>query len=367
MASEIRAAGLDPRRLAGSDRVLTSVAVADELFSLVTADGVVALARAYAPEDNPTAAWADAVTGGGWAAWRRVPILLTPQEELHPDVAHAMERHGATIAVLFGGETALSESVEGSVQFPERSGGDDRAETAVTIVDFRWPAGTHHYVVVNGYRPDGWAFGLPAAGLSADHQAPILLADTGSLPPATAAQAGAPCADPNIDALLVGDESVLGPQVQEQLAAADDNVCSGALADETADIAAKTGLRTSCPEMPSVSRGDVYLCQLAFQNPTLTDPLAQLIVRDDAGNVTYSVGSGFLRTLPEFALDKEADCAAIEGRNFGYFDAVLYWFLAGEPALLDGDGSGRPCDAEYPRDQVEAFWTGTAPYNGDAS
>lgn len=366
VTSEIRNAGLDPRRLAGTDRVLTSVAVADEFFTLVPADGVAALARAYAPADNPTAAWADAVTGGGWAAWRRVPILLTPQEGLHPEVARAIERHGITIGVLFGGETALSESVERSVQFPERTGGDDRAETAVTIVDYRWPAGTHHYVIVNGYRPDGWAFGLPAAGFSADHQAPILLADTTSLPPATAMQAGAPCADPDVDALVVGDDSVLGPQVQEQLAAAADGVCSGALADETADITAKTGLRTSCPEVPAVTRGNVYLCQLDFLSPTLTDPLAQLIVRDDAGNVTYDIGSGFLRTLPEFILEEGSDCATLVGRNFGYFDAVLYWFLAGEPPLLDGDGNGRPCDAEYPADRVEAFWTGGPPYNGQA-
>ncbi|WP_370325344.1 FG-GAP-like repeat-containing protein, partial [Euzebya sp.] len=74
----VRDLGLTPVRLAGASRLDTAVAVADEVARVRGTDLVdqVLLARAGAPADNPTAAWADSVAGGGPAAAMRVPVLL---------------------------------------------------------------------------------------------------------------------------------------------------------------------------------------------------------------------------------------------------------------------------------------------------
>ena len=78
--------GYDLQRLAGASRVETSVAVARETLRVNPDAPDLLIARADAPASNPTAAWADSVTGGGWTAWTRSPIVLTPTAGIHPAV-----------------------------------------------------------------------------------------------------------------------------------------------------------------------------------------------------------------------------------------------------------------------------------------
>ncbi|WP_370326026.1 cell wall-binding repeat-containing protein [Euzebya sp.] len=209
-------------RLAGPSRVETSVAVAREVLGAgaFAGDGVrVAVARAGGPADNPTAGWADSVSVGAWTAADRIPTVVTPTDQVHPAVAAFVDEVGVSQTILLGGTAALSADVEAALPNPQRIAGDSRAGTAAAIASQlvgRPDDGTRELVVINGYRPDGWLFGLPAAGLAADAGAPIALGDD-PVPPETLALA---CGPETIDVLLAGGLAVLGDAVATQLDAA---------------------------------------------------------------------------------------------------------------------------------------------------
>jgi len=219
--------GYDVQRLAGASRVETSVAVARETLRVNPDAPDLLIARADAPPSNPTAAWADSVTGGGWAAWTRSPIVLTPGAGLHPAVATFISNMEPSRTVLLGGTAALSVQVEASVPNPQRMAGANRAETAAVIARDLWQHEPDHFVVINGYQRDGWAYGLPAAGLSADAQAPLLLAEVSSVPPETIGQVSTPCGGgAQVDTLLVGASPQLSVEVALLLDGVDGGACS---------------------------------------------------------------------------------------------------------------------------------------------
>ena len=75
VAAAVTNLGLEPVRIAGPSRVETSLAVADRVVALLGGGGNrVMLARAYGPADNPTAAWADAISAGAYGAESGVPV-----------------------------------------------------------------------------------------------------------------------------------------------------------------------------------------------------------------------------------------------------------------------------------------------------
>lgn len=209
----IAADGYQVRRLAGPSRVETAVAVADEVRAGAPDVRTAALARASSPEAQPTAAWADSVTGGGWAASAGVPILVTDTAELHPAVAAWLAEDDPAQTVLFGGTAALSMAVEQDVPAPRRVAGAERAATAAAIATELWPAGATRYVLTHGFRTDGWAFGLASAGLAADTGAPLLLVGA-DVPGATSRLTG-DCAITEL--VLVGSAEVIGEAVHEEL------------------------------------------------------------------------------------------------------------------------------------------------------
>lgn len=218
--------GFVSERLAGPTRVETSVAIADEVRRQHPGD-VVALARTNAPGDTPSAAWADSVTGGAWAARAGVPILLTPTEGLHPAVASWMEDHPVQRTVLFGGEAALANAVAEAVPSPVRVAGHNRAGTASEIAQSLWdvsPQGTRRYLVIDGFRDDGWAFGLPAASLSSATGAPVLIVASGTAPPETASTV-TECGTPAIDLLIVGSNTIVSEGAREELDQLDGMAC----------------------------------------------------------------------------------------------------------------------------------------------
>ena len=194
VVTAIEELGFDIVRLSGPTRIETALAVAD----VVANGGPVAevlIARSTAPEGNPTAAWADSVAGGGWAADTQTPVLLTPSGSLHPAVRQWLTDNGVSTGILLGGTAALSEQVAAEVPGASRIAGGSRAETAVAISQQLWDGGDA-YALADGFGIDGWAYGLIAAGVAADLDRPILLSTSvGSTLPAQTAALVAGCPD----------------------------------------------------------------------------------------------------------------------------------------------------------------------------
>ncbi|MEE8599637.1 cell wall-binding repeat-containing protein [Euzebya tangerina] len=208
------------QRLAGPSRIETSVAVAEEVIAL-TGDDVsdVAIARAFGVEGNPTAAWADSVSVGAWTAAEQIPTVVTQTDGVHPAVQAFLTDTTPDRTTLLGGTAALSAEVEAGVPNPRRVAGDSRDSTAAAIatdlVGQTPDDDDRQLVIINGYRPDGWLFGLPAAGLAADTGAAIALAQD-PLPPATATLA---CDPDTVDLLLAGHLSIIDQAASDSLEA----------------------------------------------------------------------------------------------------------------------------------------------------
>lgn len=226
VADDLSGLGFEPRRLAGASRVETAVAIADEVRSWPASSDRVLLARSTASGNQPTRAWADSVTGGGVAAFARMPLLLTPSEQLHGAVTDALERYQPAQTLLLGGTAALSDSVAQAVPHPVRLAGSNRAGTAASIADWWGPASgpefsgvgqLHRATVIPGYRHDGWAFGLPAAGLAADRRAPLLISGENGVPPETGEWIVDRGGSLWVETGLIGGPSVLSDSVIEHL------------------------------------------------------------------------------------------------------------------------------------------------------
>lgn len=189
VAQELRDAGFEVDRVAGASRVETALAVADRVRALRPDVDTVAIARAAGPPDNPTAGWADSVSGGAWAAATGVPVLVTDTAALHPAVAGWLAADDPGRTIVLGGTAAVSESVVADLPHPSRVSAGDRTGTAAAIATSLWGISTDHprrFAVIDGFHVDGWAYGLAAAGLAADAGAPLLMVNGESVPQVTA-------------------------------------------------------------------------------------------------------------------------------------------------------------------------------------
>jgi hypothetical protein len=182
---QVAAAGYEVVRLAGASRFETAVAIAEEVRTRWPGGDEVGIVRADGGDD-PSAQWADALTGGAWAAETRTPLLVTSTAAVHPDVADALDRWGTTSTILFGGASALSADVEAALPAPRRIAGATRADTAVAVAEDLWGA-DGGYLVANGYYARGWVPALAAAGLAADLDRPLLYTGATAVPPPTLA------------------------------------------------------------------------------------------------------------------------------------------------------------------------------------
>ena len=182
VASAVAEQGFAVVRLAGASRIETALEIARHVNP--DPDRVL-LARA----DD----WADAVTGGAYAAATGLPVLLTGSDALHPSVASYLAEHNAAV-VLLGGPSALSGAVEDAAgPGAVRVWGDSRAATAVAVARDLWPAvaaaAPSELVLVDGFAPDSWAAALAGGVLSAARGGPQLLVgggETAGLPSVTA-------------------------------------------------------------------------------------------------------------------------------------------------------------------------------------
>ena len=203
-------AGFTTTRLAGPSRVETAVAIAAEAVERFGDPRRIGIARAGSPEGNPTAAWADSVAAGGWAARTGWPILLTPTESLHPAVAEWLDTQPGAVPVLLGGPAAVSEAVGDAIGPHQRDAGSNRYATAATLARSRWDT-VEGFVITAGDHPLGWAYGLASAALSARTDHPLLLVETGRLPQETAELA---C---GADLEVIGGTDVVGTGVRQEL------------------------------------------------------------------------------------------------------------------------------------------------------
>ena len=172
-AGELSADGYAVQRLAGASRVETSVVVAEEVVRRNGNVDEVLIARS----DD----WADAVTGGAYAAAAGIPVVLTGRDGLHPAVSAFLRSSGIRTRWALGGRSALGDEVVAAAE-ATRISGPDRASTAVEIARQLWgrtaASSGDSYVTSPGWASDGWAYALAYAPFAAAHDSPALLVNT---------------------------------------------------------------------------------------------------------------------------------------------------------------------------------------------
>lgn len=159
--------------------------------------------RAKYPDGAPTVVIAfaykypDALAGAPLAKLAGGPILLTPSDSLHADVATEINRLGATKAYILGGPISVEPAVEAALKSSttvtevERIGGKERFETAqlikAEIEEFTGETATDVYIT-EGIDDDeyrGWPDAMSVSSLAAFEEKPILLVRTESVPEPT--------------------------------------------------------------------------------------------------------------------------------------------------------------------------------------
>jgi putative cell wall-binding protein len=222
VADAVAAQGYEVVRLGGADRVATALVVADEVLRRGGAANRVLLARSGGLPHDETAGWADSVTAGGVAARDLTPLLLTQSDMLDSRVDAWLRARGVSATVLLGGTAALSPAVEQATPGPTRVSGLERTATATEVARQLWPSRAA-VTVTSARHPAGWALGLAAGGLAADAGAPLLLLESGVSPAVRALVSS--CGPARLDTAIIGDGSVVAPQVREALDAYDGGAC----------------------------------------------------------------------------------------------------------------------------------------------
>jgi len=181
----------DVRRVFGSGRIQTAIALSQEVFP--GGAQVAVLANDGRFPDALAAAPLAAAAGG--------PVLLNPVDRLHADVAAELDRLGADTVYLMGGVAAQGASVATALQSRgidvRRVDGVNRFDTAAnaaqTAVDIWRAAGDgnagDHVLVALGDHPTdenkAWPDALAAGPLAAYAHRPILLTRQGDVPSET--------------------------------------------------------------------------------------------------------------------------------------------------------------------------------------
>lgn len=187
--SALEDAGIDTTRVGGTDRYLTAIAVARALASPGSLSGT----GPSAIIANGTV-FADALVAGPLSAKAQVPVLLTPQAELHAGVAGYLSEAGIRHVLLMGGTAAISAEVETALTESgiavDRMAGASRFETATLTAAYA--ARTFPGDCFEGRRVGLARARVPfdsfsAAPLLARLCAPLLLTDPDEIPSSTAA------------------------------------------------------------------------------------------------------------------------------------------------------------------------------------
>lgn len=161
-------------RIAGEDRIATSIEISKEMFS--ESDNVV-LASGFN--------FADALSAGQLAAALNAPLILS-KDQLDSRTSDEIAKLKPKNIYIVGGETALSSNIEESVKSVvndiniERLKGNDRYETSVKVMEKTKEFVDAEYLLIASGKnfPDA----LSATSFMADHKALMVLSDGNSYP-----------------------------------------------------------------------------------------------------------------------------------------------------------------------------------------
>ncbi len=185
VAQELTEAGYTVERIGGGTHIQTSVAAASRLMP--DAATAIVLGGMDQPSD-PGRGAVDALAAGAWAAIHDYPVLLTDPFSLSPETADYIRQSAISRVVIIGGRVAVSEEVSAELERlgveVERVGGENRFDTAAKIVE-RWGGAHRGYLLIDGNSERLWAAGFAAAAYSMRANAPVLLANSGTLPSET--------------------------------------------------------------------------------------------------------------------------------------------------------------------------------------
>lgn len=163
VADEVAAAGFTPKRLAGSTRAATAVAVADELAG-TGGDATVFVVNGFS--------FADALSASSHAAANGWPILLAERDRLPSETSQWMRSNGVTNAFVIGGEAAIAPgtfdaATQAASGNATRVAGADRYATSIAAAERFGDAGAPVVVASGLAFPDALAGGPRAAALGA--------------------------------------------------------------------------------------------------------------------------------------------------------------------------------------------------------
>ena len=161
-------------RIAGKDRIATSIEISKEMFN--ESDNVV-LASGFN--------FADALSAGQLAAALNAPLILS-SDQLDSRTSDEIAKLKPKNIYIVGGETALSSNIEESVKSVvndiniERLKGNDRYETSVKVMEKTKEFVDAEYLLIASGKnfPDA----LSATSFMADHKALMVLSDGNSYP-----------------------------------------------------------------------------------------------------------------------------------------------------------------------------------------
>lgn len=269
---------VDVTRLAGSDRIATSIAISKDGFQTATANAAVLASSANYP---------DALVGTPLAVKANGPILLTDPAGLSAGTKAELERvlpKGAQVYLL-GGTSALSQAVEDQVKADGydvvRLGGANRFDTAVKVAGALGNPTT--VLEATGLLfPDALAAGAAAAEV----RGAILLTNGAAQSPETAAYLQA---HPPTTKYAIGGSAASADPAATKVAGTDRYATAVAVATQFFDGAAAGGL-ASGEAYPDALGGGVHAALrdgplLLTQAKTLPPTTGQFF-RDRAGVLT---------------------------------------------------------------------------------
>lgn len=199
VVAELREKGYEVDRRFGATRIETAILL-DGYPSARPLEGNdhALLVRAYGTPDDQTAAFADSLAAGRYAASRQLPVLLTHTDGLPAALEeHVRERVANSVSLgrvtVLGGRDAVSDEVVAQLQAlgleVERLAGADRADTAVQVatrlLDDADVDDAEGASVVHGWDPLGWASGFAAAARGVGGGPLLVVGD--DVPPSTRA------------------------------------------------------------------------------------------------------------------------------------------------------------------------------------
>lgn len=184
-------------RVGGTTRAETAAAITATFFPNATE---VVVARADAPADNPTAAFADTITLAGYSSVAAVPVLLTNVDTLLPETAAALGSLPLERVVIAGGESAISASTATAIAGAIDDGDSETGESVdrlsgptrdTTVIAFMQDLGyatagdAPRVILLEAFEGDSWAAGF-ASAVQAGNGAALVLANGDGISDATA-------------------------------------------------------------------------------------------------------------------------------------------------------------------------------------